>query len=69
LSFEVYPGGEGVTGMELTDDRRDLHFTLTVERDRLRLEGGPLDYPAEFRVHQDGRPPVAGHLGQTIDLG
>jgi alpha-D-xyloside xylohydrolase len=68
LSFEVYPGSEGVTELELTDDHRDLHFTMTVEREHLRLEGGPLDYAADIRVHRRNRGPVAGRLGETIDF-
>jgi len=57
LSFEAYPDGEGVTEMDLTDDQRALQFTMTVERDQLRFEGGPLDYEAEVRVHRpDGTP-------------
>jgi hypothetical protein len=68
LSFDAYPGGEGVTEMNLADDRRVLHFTMTVERDQLRFDGGPLDYAAEVRVHRpDGRP-LAGLLGRSIVL-
>jgi alpha-D-xyloside xylohydrolase len=68
LSFEVYLGADGVTEMELTDDHRRLHFTTTVDREYLRLEGGPLEYPAAVRVHRPGGPPVEGRLGQTIEL-
>jgi len=68
LSFQVYPGSEGTTEIELADDRRQLHFTMKVERERLRLEGGPLDYVASVRVHRPDGPPVEGRLGQTIDL-
>ncbi len=68
LSFEVYLGGEGLTEMELTDDHRRLHFTTTVDREYLRLEGGPLEYAAAVRVHRRGGPPVEGRLGQTIEL-
>jgi alpha-D-xyloside xylohydrolase len=68
LSFDAYPGGEGVTEMNLTDDQRALQFTMTVERDQLRFEGGPLDYEAEVRVHRpDGRP-LSGLLGRSIVL-
>jgi len=68
LSFDAYPGGEGVTEMDLTDDQRALQFTMTVERDQLRFEGGPLDYEAEVRVHRpDGRP-LSGLLGRSIVL-
>jgi alpha-D-xyloside xylohydrolase len=68
LSFDVYPGTEGATEIELADDHRQLHFTLTVDRQHLRLEGGPLEYAAEIRVHQRDGHPVDGRLGQTIDL-
>ena len=69
LSFEVYPGGEGVTQMELTDDERALHFTQTVDQGQLRLEGGPLDYAAEVHVHRPDGSPIVGRLGQSIRLG
>ena len=68
LSFEAYLGGAGVTEMGLTDDHRRLHFTMTVDREHLRLEGGPLEYAAAVRVHRPGGPPVEGRLGQTIEL-
>lgn len=66
LRFEVYPGSEGVTEMELTDDHRGLHFTMTVDRGHLRLQGGPLDYSARVYVHRRDAAPVEGRLGQTI---
>jgi alpha-D-xyloside xylohydrolase len=68
LRFEVYPGIEGVTGIEFSDDHRQLHFSLTVESQRLRLEGGPLDYQAQIRVHQRDGQSVEGLLGQSIGL-
>ena len=68
LSFDVYPGGEGVTERELTDDERALHFTMTVERGQLRLEGGPLDYAAEVRVHRPDGAPLPGLLGLPVVL-
>jgi hypothetical protein len=68
LSFEVYLGGEGVTEIALTDDHRQLHFTMTVERGHLGLDGGPLEYVAGVRVHQPAGPPVEGRLGQPINL-
>jgi alpha-glucosidase (family GH31 glycosyl hydrolase) len=68
LSFDVYPGGDGVTEMNLTDDQRALHFTMTVERDQLRLEGGPLDYAVEVRVHRPDGPPLSGLLGRPVVL-
>jgi alpha-D-xyloside xylohydrolase len=66
LSFEIYPGAEGVTEMELTDDHRLLRFQLTVEPARVQLDGGPLDYRADVRVHRTDGPALAGHLGQPI---
>ena len=68
LSFEVYPGSDGVSEIELTDDQRRLRFKMTLDREHLRLEGGPLDYAASVRVHRRGGPPVEGRLGQTIDF-
>jgi alpha-D-xyloside xylohydrolase len=68
LQFEVYPGSEGVTEMELTDDHRRISFAMTVDGKRLRLEGGPLDYAADVHVHRGNGPRIDGRLGQTIDL-
>ncbi len=68
LQFEVYPGGEAVTEMELADDHRRLRFTTTVDGEQLRLEGGPLDYAAPVHVHRRNGPPAEGLLGQTIDF-
>jgi alpha-D-xyloside xylohydrolase len=68
LDFEVYPGNEGVTEIELTDDHRRLRFRMTVDREQLRLEGGPLDYAAGVHVHRRDGPPVEGRLGQAIDF-
>jgi len=68
LRFEVYPGSEGVTEVEFTDDHRRLRFTMTVDREHLRLEGGPLEYAAGVHVHRSDGPPVEGRLGQTIDF-
>jgi alpha-D-xyloside xylohydrolase len=67
LSFEVYPGSEGVTEIELTDDHRRLHFTMTVHREELRLEGGPLNYVPEVQVHRHGVAPIRGRLGEPIE--
>jgi alpha-D-xyloside xylohydrolase len=68
LSFEAYPGGEGVTEVNLSDDQRALHFTMTVERDQLRFEGGPLDYAAVVRVHRPDGPLLSGLLGRPVVL-
>jgi alpha-D-xyloside xylohydrolase len=69
LRFEVYPGSEGVTEMDLTDDHRVLHFTMTVDEERLLLQGGPLNYVPEVHVHRDGAASVGGWLGKTIKQG
>jgi alpha-D-xyloside xylohydrolase len=69
LRFEVYPGIEGVTEIEVSDDHRQLHFTMTVDSHHLRLEGGPLDYEAQIRVHQRDGQSVEGLLGQRIEFG
>jgi alpha-glucosidase (family GH31 glycosyl hydrolase) len=68
LSFEVYPGSDGVTETELTDDHRQLQFTMRVDDQHLRLEGGPLDYEAQIRVHQRDGQFVEGLLGQSIEF-
>jgi alpha-D-xyloside xylohydrolase len=68
LSFDVYPGADGVTEVELTDDHRGLRFQLTVEGTRLQLDGGPLDYAADVRVHRPGTRPSVGRLGRPIAL-
>ena len=68
LSFEIFPGSDGVTEMELADDHRQLRFRLTIERDRVQLDGGPLDYRADVRVHRPEGQPLAGHLGLPVAL-
>jgi len=68
LSFDAYPAGDGVSEMELTDDHRRLRLTMRIDRAQLRLEGGPLDYVPEIRVHRSGRPPIEGRFGQPIDF-
>jgi alpha-D-xyloside xylohydrolase len=68
LTFEIYPGDLGRTELDVTDDRRKLRFTLTVSAQTVVLEGGPLDYAAEVRVHQSDVSPLAGHLGQIVTL-
>src|SRR5438552_4713416 len=68
LSFDVYPGADGITESELTDDHRHLRFQLTVEGPRVQLVGGPLDYEAAVRVHRPSTRPSVGRLGQPIAL-
>jgi alpha-D-xyloside xylohydrolase len=68
LSFDLYPGADGVTESELTDDHRHLRFQLTVQGPRVQLDGGPLDYEAEVRLHRPGTRPSVGRLGQPIVL-
>jgi alpha-D-xyloside xylohydrolase len=68
LSFDIYPGAEGETEFGLTDDHRQLRFHLTAEGSRVQLEGGPLDYEAEVRLHRPDNPPIAGCLGRPIAL-
>ena len=68
LRFEVYSDTDGVTQIGLTDDHRQLRFTMTVDGQHLRLEGGPLDYQAQIRVHQRDGQSVEGLLGQSIGL-
>ena len=68
LSFDVYPGDNGATEMRMADDHRDLRFTLTIDSERVLLEGGPLEYEAVVRVHRPGAPPVGGRLSESIGL-
>jgi len=69
LSFDVFPEGDGVTEFDVTDDHRRLRFQLTVESARVRLDGGPLDYAAEVRVHRPSGQERSGGLGQFIVRG
>lgn len=68
LRFEVYPAGTGATDFELADDRRHLRFQLTVNAGQVLLEGGPLSYEAEVRVHRTDGPPLAGQLGRPVTV-
>jgi alpha-D-xyloside xylohydrolase len=68
LSFDVYPGEQGETGLELADDHRSLRFRLVINGPLVILEGGPLEYAAQVRVHRSGGGPVVGQLGQPVTL-
>ena len=68
LSFDVYPGRDGQTALEVTDDHRSLSFQLTVDRGRVVLEGGPLDYVPIVRIHRPDGAPIEGGLGQATEL-
>ena len=68
LSFDIYPGEKGTTEYELADDRRRLRLKLAVNEQSALLEGGPLDYAAEVRVHRQDTPTVAGVLGRPVLL-
>jgi alpha-D-xyloside xylohydrolase len=68
LCFEVYPGTEGVTEMDLTDDHRHLRFQLTVQGARVQLDGGPLGYEPAVFVHWPGGPPLHGVIGRPVVL-
>jgi len=68
LSFDVYPGDPSETEMRVADDHRELAFKLTVERARVLLEGGPLEYEAAVRVHRPDGSPYAGFLGRPLWL-
>jgi alpha-D-xyloside xylohydrolase len=68
LTFDVYPGDDGVTEVELSDDYRHLRFQLTVQRSQVHLDRGPLDYQAAVRVHRPDGPPLSGRLGQPIQF-
>src|SRR3989442_3604496 len=68
LSFDAYPGDEAVSRIEVTDDQRQLQFTMTVDREPLRLQGDPLDYLPKIPVHRLDGSPVDGLLGQTLDF-
>ncbi|TME20487.1 MAG: glycoside hydrolase family 31 protein, partial [Chloroflexi bacterium] len=69
LSFEVYPGDASASEMRIADDHRDLRFELTVDAERVLLEGGPLEYEAVVRVHRPDGPPIAGTMGRPVALG
>ena len=68
LSFEAYLGAEGMSDVEVTDDRRQLRFQLKVDRASLMLEGGPLDYVPDVHVHRADGPLLRGRLGRSIEL-
>jgi alpha-D-xyloside xylohydrolase len=68
LSFDVYPGEAKRTELELSDDRRTLRMMLSVDGTRATLDGGPLDYAAEVRVHRSGGAPLVGRLGEPLTL-
>ena len=68
LVFDVYPGEEGRSEKEIVDDHRRLQFHLTVDRERVMLDGGPLDYPAEVRIHRSGGQPLRGRLSEAVRL-
>ena len=68
LVFDVYPGEEGRSEKEIVDDHRRLQFQLTVDRKRVMLDGGPLGYPAEVRIHRSGGQPLQGHLSEAVQL-
>jgi alpha-D-xyloside xylohydrolase len=66
LSFEIFPGSDGETETDLSDDHRRLRFQLTVDGGRVQLDGGPLDYDADVFVHRPSGPPIAGLLGRPV---
>src|SRR3989442_10987220 len=68
LSFDVYPGDLRVTEVRVADDHRKLEFRLTLERERVLLEGGPLEYEAAVRLHRSYGPPLATVLGRPLEL-
>jgi alpha-D-xyloside xylohydrolase len=68
LSFDVYPGAPEATEHVITDDQRDLRFVLTVSAERVLLNGGPLRYAADVRVHQADEQPLIGKVGVTVPI-
>ena len=68
LTLEAYPGPQGSRGTELSDDRRQLRFTLSVEGGRAVVDGGPLPYPAAVRFHRPGAEPLETRLGEAVSL-
>ena len=68
LSFDVYPGDPRVTEARVADDHRKLEFRLTLERERVLLDGGPLEYEAAVRVHRSEGAPLATVLGRPLGL-
>jgi alpha-D-xyloside xylohydrolase len=68
LSFDIYPGVDGVNRIEIRDDRRRLGLTLTIEKQRIVLDGGPLEYQPEIRLHRDAGAPISGRLGEVFPV-
>jgi alpha-D-xyloside xylohydrolase len=68
LSFDIYPASPGISDFQINDDRRQLRFRLTVSGDQVLLEGGPLDYEAQLRVHRDGGSRIPGQLGRVVTV-
>jgi alpha-D-xyloside xylohydrolase len=66
LTLEVYPGADRVT--ELRDDRRQLRFEVHHDREKLRVDGGPLDYDPAVRIHRPEGRPIPARLSQTVSL-
>jgi alpha-glucosidase (family GH31 glycosyl hydrolase) len=68
LDFEIYIGRPGTADYELWPDGRRLNFRLTVNEESVRLDGGPLDYPAKVGVHRPSAQPIVGRLGEQIPV-
>jgi len=68
LSFDIYPGENRTSEYELADDRRQLRLKLAITDQSVLVEGGPLEYAAEIRVHRPGGSPLPGVLGRPVAL-
>jgi len=66
LEFHVYPGPAGVSELGVDDDTRSRHFQVTVDHEGVRVDGGPIDYPAVVRVHEGGGVVNEGVVGGVI---
>jgi alpha-D-xyloside xylohydrolase len=68
LTFDIYPGPEGSTSLNLADEHRQLRFHLTVSAESVVLEGGPLAYVPIVRLHHSAGPVREGKLGAPMEL-
>ncbi|TMC44172.1 MAG: glycoside hydrolase family 31 protein, partial [Chloroflexi bacterium] len=68
LSFDIYPGENGRTDLQVSDDHRELRLQLTVDERSVLLDGGQLDYVPDVRVHRPDGTPIDGRLRERIEV-